>query len=196
MEWETTSTILDKLTRYDEDTTWDLLANHFREPIIKLALRMGLDPAQAEDAAQNALLAFAKAYQGGRYDRRRGQLRSWLFTIASNQILDLRRRTAARRGRETPAGEELEARIQAKEHDWEACWEEEWMRAIYARALARVRTEVAPRSFEVLRLSAEDGLSPREIAERLGVPRTTVYNARSRLLRRLNELCREFEEAG
>ena len=68
MEWNTTSTVLEKLRNYDERTAWELLDRHFQGALVQFGSRMGLTPADAQDAAQEALIAFAQAFREGHYD--------------------------------------------------------------------------------------------------------------------------------
>ena len=77
-----------------------------------------------------------------------------------------------------------------------ACfWEEEWRRAIYERALRQVRFEVEPRTYEIFRLLVFEQRAARDVAERLSVHHTQVYNAKHRILKRLGQLAAEYEDA-
>jgi DNA-directed RNA polymerase specialized sigma24 family protein len=50
--------------------------------VTAFASRLGLDSNEAEDVAQETLIEFVRAYGGGNYDRSRGRLSSWIFSIA------------------------------------------------------------------------------------------------------------------
>lgn len=72
----------------DVDAFGDLLMR-YEHPIFNLAYRMLGDPAEAEDAAQEA---FIRAYTNlHRYDVNRS-FKTWLFSIASNHCIDRIRR--------------------------------------------------------------------------------------------------------
>ena len=81
-EWVTTSLVLERLKEFDNHSAWNLFSGWFREPVVAFARRMGLKGADADDAAQETLLAFARAYREGRYDSSKGRLSEWLFGIA------------------------------------------------------------------------------------------------------------------
>lgn len=195
MEWNTTSTVLAKLHAGDEQSAWELFVGHFRDTLVRFAERMGLARADAQDAAQETLVAFVEGYRGGRYDRTRGRLKSWLFGIARRQVLALRQRHLAdRRMRPAADSPPIEA-VQATTDSGEDLWEEEWRRTVYGRSLERVREEVTPETFEVFRSIVFEQESTAEICRRFGIARTKVYNVKHRVSRRLAELIREYEDA-
>src|SRR5437868_2516472 len=59
--------------------------------------------------------------------------------------------------------------------------EEEYDGELLDEALARVRLKVPPERWEVFRLTALDGLSGAEAAQRLGMKVATVYTTRSKV---------------
>lgn len=63
------------------------------------------------------------------------------------------------------------------------------------RCIERARCEVEPATWECFSLLTFDGLDAAEVAARMNLPRTRVYNAKSRVARRLRELALEFEDA-
>ena len=90
-DWVTTSVLLSELRDFGNQAAWDRLADRFREPVVAFARKMGLTPSQAEDAAQETLLAFAEAFRDGKYDPAKGRLNRWLFGIAFRQVLNAKR---------------------------------------------------------------------------------------------------------
>ena len=61
---------------------WQMFHDRYRPLLITFAKRLGLKEADAEDAAQEALIAFVASYQDGKYQRDKGRLRTWLSAIA------------------------------------------------------------------------------------------------------------------
>src|SRR3954470_19563500 len=91
MTWITTATVLQKLRDFENHDAWESFAERFRTPVVSFAKGMGLRQADAEDAAQETLLAFAEAYRRGDYDPAKGRLSRFLFGIAYRQALKGRR---------------------------------------------------------------------------------------------------------
>lgn len=133
-----------------------------------LAYRTG-DRALAEDLLADA---FERALRG-RYDRRRGSPRTWLYAIALNVLRDHARRAAAE-GRayarvESGAASDPLAGVEARDE--------------LSRGLARL----APEEREAIALRFGADLTVPEIAAVLDLPLTTVEGRVYRALRKLRE---------
>src|SRR5207247_6301739 len=150
LEWVTTSTVLRRLAAPSDQDAWSALVDRFRAPIERFARRQGLSPADAEDAAQETLLAFADAYRKGGYDRGKGRLSQWLFGIAWRRIDHVRRRRD-RPGAEAPIGDEATAFWSQVPADASAsaAWDEDWARALLEQCLRKIRREAQPSTFRV-----------------------------------------------
>lgn len=198
MEWNTTSTVLKKLRDYDAKTAWELLDKHFQGALVQFGGRMGLSPADAQDAAQETLITFAQAYREGNYDKEKGRLKSWLYGIAKRQCMKVRGKVTRQRdrghGEQSDDSQPLE-QIAAEGDDLADLWEEEWRRMVYARALECVRSEVTPDTFEMFQQVVFKGQTNDEVAEEFGVERAKVYDAKYRVTRRLAQLAGEYEDA-
>ena len=193
MSWHTNTAILARLETFSAETAWSSLADHFERPLTRYALRSGLAQEAVEDVVQETLVAFARAYRDGSYDRARGRLSSWLFGIAQREVASARRK-AARSPMAEPDAVQLDETPDQND-GLERIWEEEWRRSIIERCTARVRSELEPATWECFALQVFEGLSADEVAARKGVPRQQVYNAKHRVARRLRELAQEYEDA-
>lgn len=186
MTWQTTATVLERLRDFANRDAWDDFADRFRRPVVSFARGMGLAPADAEDVAQETLIAFAQAYRDGRYDPSKGRLSRFLFGIAYRQALHARRKRPP----------QVESAVWAELPDEQAAsgvWDTEWERSALDRCLAQARGEFEPPSFRAFELVVRDGRSPAEAAESLGLPIKAVYNAKHRILKRIRELRDELE---
>jgi RNA polymerase sigma-70 factor (ECF subfamily) len=195
MEWVTTSTILDYLGDFRSEEAWSQLTARFRAPIISFAMKLGLPPPDAEDVAQETLLAFAEAYHSGGYDRSKGRLSHWLFGIAYRQAAQARRKLARREARVARHSDQCSfwSSIPA-EKEASISWDAEWERAIFARCLEQVRQEVEPTTYRAFRMLVLEERGPEETASTLGLTRNAVFIAKHRVLKRLRRLQLEFED--
>jgi RNA polymerase sigma-70 factor (ECF subfamily) len=189
-DWVTTTTLLEDLRDFSNAAAWDRFVGRFHRPVTGFVRELGVPPSEAEDVAQETLVAFAESYRDGRYDRPRGRLSSWLFGIAFRQALR-RRRSARRRGIEEPLDAAPEALIdEAAVTD---LWNRHWDGFIVRECLARARAEFRPLTFLAFEKVVQEEGTPPEVAMELGLSVKAVYNAKHRVLRRMRELRAELE---
>lgn len=131
MTQATSTSLLEGLRDRGNQSAWSAFCSRYRPLLVRFGQRMGLGDQDAQDAAQETLLAFIENYGQGKYQRDKGRLRNWLLGIARNKVLYLRRQ----RGRQVqprdqtgqtisfdPAGpaEARETAIAAWENWWKA----------------------------------------------------------------------------
>lgn len=197
MEWITTSTILTDLRDFRNRDAWDRLARRFRAPIVGFGAEMGLGRPDAEDAAQETLLAFAEAFRAGKYDKSRGRLNQWLFGIAYRQILNLRRNLARPEVQvDSPPDETSFFSKLPDEAEASRTWDTHWKRAVLEQCLSRVRHEVEPRTYRAFEMVTLEQQTTAETAEALGLTRNAVFIAKHRVATRIRGLRDEFENTG
>jgi RNA polymerase sigma-70 factor (ECF subfamily) len=195
LDWLTTSTILDGLRDFENEAAWSRFVGRFHQPLVRFARRVGLESADAEDVAQEALATFAETYRTGRYDPRKGRLSQWLFGIAYKQILRQRQRDARRTARAAPVGGTSFWAELPDEQTASTAWDEEWEREMWRTCVEQVRQEVEPQTYRAFELAIRDDLPTADAARQLGVPVKTIYNAKHRVLKRIRELREALEAA-
>jgi RNA polymerase sigma-70 factor, ECF subfamily len=134
----------------------------------------------AEEIVQDV---FARLWRHAEdYNPTKASVRTWLYAIARNRIVDARRRASVRPGL-APA----EAEKPPEELDREL--EQAVLRWQVAAALSRL----SPEHREVIRLAHWSGLSLREIAERKGIPLGTAKSRAYYALQTLRLILDEME---
>lgn len=194
MDWITTSLLLDQLQQVDQDA-WSVFVVRFREPLVRFARKLGLNEEEAEDAAQETLMSFARSYREGQYDREQGRLSSWLFGIARHRVLDVARRRRSKE--EVVAGHEGQSSFWSRVGDHRQAseaFEESWRETVFENCLAQVRKEVKATTYEAFELLTMKQMSPEEVAEKLSITRNAVFIAKHRVVTRLRERIKEYEE--
>lgn len=191
----TTTKLLDALHDHTNDAVWAQIDARYRPVVAALSRRLGLSGSQAEDAAQQTLAEFVRAYRERRYDRTKGRLSSWILGIAHHTALRALR-TAGRDA--SPLGTDWEG-LQ-DERSLRGIWTEERDRLILGRALAMLRDDsnIDDRTLLAFELVGLRGVPAAEAATQSGMSVEQVYVAKSRLTKRLREqvelLTRAFEE--
>ncbi|MCH8147121.1 MAG: sigma-70 family RNA polymerase sigma factor [Planctomycetes bacterium] len=195
MEWVTTTTVLHDLRDFDNRSAWERFTQRFRSPVIGFAVRLGLREPEAEDVAQETLLAFADGFRRGSYHPDKGRLRDWLFGIAYRQVLKMRERLA--HAEVQAPGSDTAGSFWSQlptEKEATASWSEEWARAVLNQCLQQVRREVEPttiRAFELFALAKQPAA---DVGTELGISRNAVFIAKHRILKRLRELQEQYEQ--
>jgi RNA polymerase sigma-70 factor (ECF subfamily) len=72
--------------------------------------------------------------------------------------------------------------------------DDEFDRELFDEAMARVRLRVEPRTWDAFRLLSLEGCSGAQAAEKLGMKVATVFVAKSKVLRMLQEETRSLDK--
>ncbi len=191
---QTTTLLLEGLRDPSNDGAWRLLHDRCYPLLFEYGRRKGLQPTDAEDAAQEALADFATAYREGEYDRARGRLRQWLYGFAAHRIKRVQQRNQKvghipnAEGRtqffnDLPAPDEIDA-----------IWETEWERHVLQLCREQIRREFQSDHVAAFEKYALEGLPPDEVAAVTGMSVNAVYICKSRILARLRELQDELAQ--
>jgi RNA polymerase sigma-70 factor (ECF subfamily) len=174
------ATLLERLPQDDSGDDLRELYRRYSAELFGFAYNALGDRGLAEEVVQDV---FARAWRAARdYDPRRASVRTWLYSIARNRVVDARRRAAVRPGLAAEDAPESPAEV-------DQALEQAVLRWQVAAALARL----SPEHREVIRLAHYGGLSLREIAERKGIPLGTVKSRTSYALRSLRLIFDEME---
>jgi RNA polymerase sigma-70 factor (ECF subfamily) len=177
------ATLVERLPRDDSGDELRELYRRYSGQLFGFACNALGDRELAEEVVQDV---FARAWRhADDYDPRRASVRTWLYSIARNRVVDARRRAAVRPGVATTPEPESPAEL-------DRTLEQAVLRWQMAAALARL----SPEHREVIRLAHYGGLTLREIAERKGIPLGTVKSRTSYALRSLRLILDEMEVAG
>jgi RNA polymerase sigma-70 factor (ECF subfamily) len=191
----TSDTLLAGLLRPDDGAAWSDYVGRYRPLLVAHARRLGLGNDEAEDAAQDTLAAFARAYRSGQYDKEKGRLRAWLFGIARNTLLAMHRRAGREvQVAESGAGTGFFGRL-PDEDRMQQEWDRQWHEAVLRECLAAASREFEPRTMTAFELFVQQDLPAREVAARTGLSENAVFLAKRRVLRRMREMLPAITEA-
>ncbi|MEZ6031919.1 MAG: sigma-70 family RNA polymerase sigma factor [Planctomycetaceae bacterium] len=190
---DTRPSLLLRVRDANDGDAWDEFTAIYRPVILRLAGIKGLQDADAEDLAQQVLLAVSHAVERWKPDAARGRFRTWLHTVANNAILN-----ALTRGvRDRAAADEsidvlLQQQLDRVGSDSDLL-RTEYRREIFSRAAQQIRTEFAVDTWNSFWLTAVDGVDVDVAAVQLGRTRGSVYASRSRVMKRLKQKVKELD---
>jgi RNA polymerase sigma-70 factor (ECF subfamily) len=187
----TSPTLLGRLGRLPADQgAWGEFAERYGRKIYGWCRQWHLQESDAQDVTQEVLLKLARKMATFHYDPTRS-FRAWLKTVthhAWRDFLDGRRRPGAGSG-DSQVLEQLQS-VQAQ-GDLVGQLDEEFARDLLDEALARVRLRVQPHTWDAFRLLTYEGLSGAAAAARLDMKVATVFVARSKVQKMVQEeVCR------
>lgn len=192
---ETRESLLVLVRSPENREAWDQFVALYRPVIYRLARRRGLQDADAQDLAQQVLMAVASAIGSWKKANESVRFRHWLRRVARNAIVN----ALARRPHDRAAGgssvQELLLDQPHGDAESEAEIELEYRRELYLRAARIVRGDVEPETWRAFEMTVIENHSIEEAAALLERPVGTIYAGRSRVMRRLREAVRELEEA-
>lgn len=171
------------IDRLSNDPTGDGLRTLYRRyagELYGFALNALRDRGLAEEVVQDAFTSVWR--HADRFDPEVGSFRTWLYGLARNRIVDLRRRASVR-----PTLADVDAQDEPGELD--RSLDDALLRWQVSAGLARLSAEHR----QVLRLAHFEALSLREIAEALGLPLGTVKSRTYYALRHLRLVLDEME---
>ena len=154
------------LVQRGQAPAFEVIYERHAQAAFSLAYRIAGTRNLAEDVVQEAFLSIWRA--GGRYDRARGSVRTWVLGIVHHRAIDALRRSAVhetRRASDEGVAERVDAGVRT---DVEAARHEE------AQAVRAAIGQLPPDQSRVIELAYFGGFTHTEIAELLDAPVGTI----------------------
>ncbi len=194
---ETRISLILRLGQAADVQAWQEFTDVYAPTLYRLALRKGLQPADAEDVTQEILFGVARAVERFQPDASRARFRTWLSRIARNLLADFCTGRAKRPISQALSDSWLEHACQAPKMplEMDAPFEQEYRTALFRLAARRIRQRVAQTTWQAFEATAIDGQPAEEVAERLGLSLGGLYVARCRVLKMLRIEVQELERA-
>ena len=166
----------------------------YRPIVQRIAIKRGLQPADAQDLAQQVLISVAGAI--GRYQKSSAttRFRHWLRRVARNAIINALSRKPVDMA--TGGSAVLDLLDDVPQHD-NATAELialEYRRELYLRAAEMVRVDVAADTWAAFEMTVFDGVSVEAATQKLGKSIGAIHAARSRVMKRLRDAVQTLEE--
>ncbi len=184
---ETRVSLVLRLRQPEDVAAWQEFAEIYTPALLGLALRKGLQPADAEDVVQEILFAITRAIEKFQPDASRARFRTWLSRIARNLMADF-----CWKKRQLKSPQSLSDSRLAEGHanlampcSIEADFAEEYRKAVFQLAASRVQTRVSELTWRAFELTAIQGKEAEVVATEVGLSVGNIYVVRCRVLKML-----------
>lgn len=190
---ETRLSLLARLREPGDQEAWREFAAIYQPLIQRLAMQRGLQDADAQEIAQEALLAVAGAIDRWTPDPQRASFRTWLFCIARNLTINLLKQRQ-RLPRVAGGTDMLELLNEQPAQDDDAVrFDQELRRERFRWAAERVRSEFRESTWLAFWQTCVDGKAVAAVAKDLHMSVGAIYVARSRVMTRLRQVIEKQE---
>jgi RNA polymerase sigma-70 factor, ECF subfamily len=190
---DTRASLIVRLRDQEDRDAWDEVMAIYGPLVFRMALRQGLQRADAEDVVQQVFTAIFQSIEQWLEQSERGRFRNWLIGIGRNVSLNmLNRKPKGGIGVGGTEGHDMLGRLNAAEDELASEFDIEYRREVYRWAAQRVQADIDPKTWEAFRMSHVDGVSISEAAKLLGIGVGQVYVARSRVMKRLQNLVSQY----
>lgn len=183
---ETRASLIMRLGDPADELAWSEFLEIYEPLLHRLAIRWGLQEADASEVAQETLIAVSKSIE--RFEPRNpGSFRSWLAKIARNKWVDLLNRKSKHAHATGDSNVQSWLGQQAEEETHESIWDWSEKQEIFAWAANHVQTQVSETTWQAFYKTAILQQQVKTVAKDLNMREGMVYVARSRVMSRLRK---------
>lgn len=187
----THATLLARVSAGTDPAAWQEFCDRYALLIRGFAQRQGLQSADCDEVAQESLLALAKAMPNFQYDRSKGKFRSYLKTIVLHEIF---RKSRQKHGEVSLGEVDGAADLAIADPGSEQVWEAEWRQYHIRQAMRVIEMEFNEKDRAAFEAYALAGREAEEVAAELAMSLDQIYQAKSRIVKRLSQIIQEQVE--
>lgn len=191
---DTRDSLLIRIADPCDQGAWEQFARIYRPVVYNVARMRGLQDADAQDVAQQVLIAVAQALPTWERRDESTRFRHWLCRIARNAAVNMLTRQPRDRA---VGGDDIRAEVQVDnklDGGLDSQLEREYRRQLFRKAAERVRSRADAITWQAFAITMIDGLSIPDAAAQLNRSEAVIYAARSRIIRRLRDAVKQLED--
>ena len=195
---ETRPSILIRLRDHSDRDAWRHFEDVYRGVIRRVAVRFGMQNADAADLGQEVLIRVSKSIDGFDHDQTHAKFRTWLGQVIRSAVIDHHRRRPRDQGSGlTEVHDQLAQLVDPNDQSsFDRAFHSECRSEVFRWAARRIRGEFAESSWLAFWRTSVERQSVDAVAEQLGRTTGAIYTSRSRIMRRLREeVCRFDNES-
>lgn len=177
--------LLERLSDGRDPVAWHEFCSRYGDLIRNFARHQNLQAADIDDVLQDVLMSLTKAMPGFTYDPSRGKFRSYLKTVTLHAIFA---RSRQKRGEVALEDVKTQADAAAADATVDGVWDEQWRQYHLKQAMRTIESEFNEADIAAFKQYGVSGRAAKEVADELGVSVDSVYQAKSRILKRLGAI--------
>ena len=172
---------------------WSRLVHTFGPIVYRWCRASGVSDADAPDVVQEVFATVARQIESFERRKERGSFRSWLATITRSRVRDFYRRQAKRSV--AAGGTEALQRLQNEPDELDSTITVNGIQHQLLRHVTEsVKAEFEDTTWQAFWMTAVEEKRAADVAEALGMNVASVYQAKSRVLRKLRQRMTEVPE--
>jgi RNA polymerase sigma-70 factor (ECF subfamily) len=194
-EAKTGSTLLTLLRNPADPQAWEAFVDRYTPIVAGWCRGWKLQSADVQEVTQEVLLKLARHIHKFPYDPAKGRFRGWLLTLTRNVWRDFQ---DSRRRAGQGSGDPHIQRLLEEQEDRNGLAEaldQGFLVELYEEARARVQLRVSRETWLAFQLLALEGWSGADVAAKLHMRVVTVYTAKNRVQKMLQEEVHKLERS-
>lgn len=183
----TRRSLLSRLKDSDDQISWRKFFDTYWKLIYGVAIKAGLNDAEAQDVVQETVIAVARNIAEFKYDPAVCSFKGWLMQVTRSRIANQYRRRKRHpedcpQAPEQTSGTALLDRIPDPAGKYlDNLWDEEWHKNLMDAALHRIKDQVDIRQYQMFDFYVLKQWPVRKVAQALNVSVGRVYLAKHRV---------------
>ena len=194
----TRATLIQRLKNWQDQSSWEDFFETYWKLIYGVAIKGGLNDAEAQDVVQETMISVAKHMPRFKYDPAIGSFKSWLLNMTRWRITDQFRKRGRLIAHDSSIDDIARTRtvdkvIDPASQDLDALWDAEWEKNLLAAAITRVKRRLDPQKYQIFDFYVNKGWAPEKVAETFGISIDQVYLAKHRTTELIKEEVKRLE---
>ncbi len=184
---DTRSSLLSRIRDFNAATGWVEFDRLYRPLLYRYAARLGMNPEESEEITQQVMEVLVSRI--ATFERKKS-FRAWLKQIVDNKV----KQNLHGRRKQLQVKTSFFVHVSDAQLTPEQLWEKQWRRSHVLYCLSFLQMEFSEKMFKAFDLYVLREMPVAKICEMTELTPNQVYVAKSRVLRRLREVYKEFYE--
>jgi RNA polymerase sigma-70 factor (ECF subfamily) len=183
----TRGTLLNRLKNMDDAGSWQQFFDTYWKLIYGVALKAGLNDAEAQDVVQETVIAVARNIGKFKYDPQVCAFKTWLLQVVRSRISNQMRKNKRHKSGRVSASDDatgtqfIDQIPDNRSASLDALWEQEWEKNLTDAAINHVKRQVDPEQYQLFDFYVLRGWEAGKVAETFGVSKARVYLTKHRI---------------